>query len=124
MEAYLQQNPIFESFSSLTRVALLTFISEKMNVSLLSVAESGGRRPSFLWDYDLTETQVHEILGTRGLPDQKRWLIERILTQARFEETLKYLTMKDIKTVFSALRLPKKVKERWQYALRRWSERE
>ncbi len=77
-------------------------------------------RPSFLWDYDLDEGEVRRILKLGGVPPEKRWLMERILTQARFEEVLKYLNLYEIRKSFASLQLPNKIKQRWAYALKRW----
>lgn len=120
--SYLKQNPVFESFSALARVATLSFISEKAKVHLNPISiETQKKRPAFLWDYELSEIQVREILNQSGLSDQKKWLIERILTQARFEEVLAYLNVNDIERALPHLRLPSKIKQRWEYAINRWS---
>lgn len=122
IDEYLQRNPVFESFSSLARVATLVFIEEAGSVGLNPVQKrSTEKRPSFLWEYNLTEAQVWEILESRGLNDRKRWLIERILSQARFDEVVKYLDLETITVFFPRLRLPSKIKQRWEYALQRWS---
>lgn len=122
VEDYLSQNPIFESFSALARVATLSFVGES-NVVRLQPVEAKARksRPRFLWDYDLNEVQVREILGRPGLSKEKRWLIERILTQARFNEVFDYLDLSSIRLALPHLRLPPKIKKRWTYALERWS---
>lgn len=123
VQAYLQKNPIFESFSSLARVATLSFLKESITVQLNPITTKKGlRRPHFLWDYDLTDTQTREILRQPGLPDKKRWLIERILLQARFKEVFDYLGLDEIKGALPRLRLPKKIRERWEYALQRWNQ--
>ena len=122
VEDYLRQNPIFESFSALARVATLTFMEQEGTVRLSPVRpEEKSKRLRFLWDYDLNENQVREILQTAGLSNQKRWLIERILLQARFDETLCYLTLDDIQKALPQLRLPQKIRSRWEYALKLWS---
>src|SRR3990167_755087 len=86
VDAYLKTNPIFESFSALARVATLSFIQQE-NIFHLKPIDSATshKKPSFLWDYDLTEVQVREIIGSSGFSDTKKWLMERILVQARFE---------------------------------------
>jgi hypothetical protein len=118
IDDYLKHNPIFESFSSLARVATLQFINEKKKIDLNQVAPS--KRPSFLWDYDLSEYEVREILDQLGLSDKKKWLIERILTQARFSEIFSYLDVKAIQSALPYLRLDPKIRERWQHSLQRW----
>lgn len=82
------------------------------------------KSPYFLWDYDLSEVQVREILAQKGLSDEKRWLVERILTQARFEDVMKYLSAEEIQRALPHLRLPLKIKDRWEYALQIWSQDE
>lgn len=126
MEEYLKGNPIFDSFSSLARAATLTFIEAWGTVRLEPAPALGaglGRagRPRFLWDYDMSAAQVRELLSRPGLSDRKRWLMARILSQARFEEALEYLTVEEIAKALPNLRLPAKVRERWAYALERWA---
>lgn len=122
VDRYLKKNRLFESFSSLARVATLSFIQEGGLVHLNRVEKTEApKRPRFLWDYDLTEVQVREILSRPGLSDKKRWLIERILSQARFDETLSHLTVAEIEKTLPTLRLPPKIRERWQYAIERWN---
>lgn len=118
---YLKQNHIFESFSSLARVATLQFIEERKSLGLWPIAkQSGTKKPKFLWDYNLTEFEVREILSTPGLSDKKLWLIERILSEARFDEVFEYIDLNIIRLSLPKLRLKEKVRGRWQYALERW----
>lgn len=124
VDTYLKQNPIFESFSSLARVATLSFVDQEFSLHLKPIAKHADQRPPFLWDYDLTEVQVREILSQAGLSDQKKWLIEKILSQARFDETIQYLDIEAIRKALPHLRLPPKIRERWEYALKRWSHHE
>lgn len=122
IEAYLEQNPVFESFSSLGRVATLSFIGQASTLHLQPVSEEANqKRPSFFWDYDLSEWEVREILRNPGLPPQKKWLMERILSQARFEEIMNYLEIEEIERWLPSLKLPQKIGVRWSYALKRWS---
>lgn len=121
VEIYLKMNPIFESFSSLARVATLSFLKESTMVHLNTIqTKRTSHRPKFLWDYDLSETQVQEILRS-GWSDQRRWLIGRILAQARFDEVFYYLTVEEIKQALPKLRLPQKIRTRWEYAVQRWT---
>lgn len=77
------------------------------------------KTPYFIWDYDLTDAQIHAIL--RGKNEvEKRWLIGRILTHAYYQDIFKYLTISDIVHYFSRLSLPKAVKSAWQRALQAW----
>ena len=122
VDAYLKKNPIFESFSSLARVAILSFIQQRNVFHLNPInPEVSQNKPSFLWDYDLTEMQANEILSSFGLSDAKKWLMERILIQARFEEVCRYLDFEIIQKYLPQLRIPSKIKDRWSYALARWS---
>ena len=122
VDTYLKQNPIFESFSALARVATLSFIGEEAFVHLQRIPlKPSARRPRFLWDYELTESGVREVLAQPGLSAQKRWLIERILRECRFEEVCSYLSLEMIKKALPQLRLLPKVRRRWEYALARWS---
>jgi hypothetical protein len=123
IEKYLRANPIFESFSSLARVATLTFIGQQHRFRLEPVSRKSERRqrPRFLWDYELSEQQVQEILSRPGLCETKKFLMERILTEGRFEEVFDYLTLKQLTRHFDRLSLPEQKKRHWGYALNRWS---
>jgi len=79
------------------------------------------RRPRFLWDYDLDEAEVRAILAQETLSPLKRWLIERILSEGRFDEICNYLDLNTIHQSFAQLRLPPEIKARWEYALKRWT---
>ena len=75
--------------------------------------------PYFLWDYSLNENQIRGILhGDNNV--EKKWLIARILTHARFEDVWKYLTVNDIISIFPKLQLPQKTKQAWERALSVW----
>lgn len=121
VDAYLKANPLFESFSALARVATLSFIQQENIFHLKPIDLPSHKKPSFLWDYDLTEAQVKEILSPGGFSDAKKWLMERILVQARFEEVWHYLDLEMIQKYLPQLRLPPKIEARWNYALTRWS---
>jgi hypothetical protein len=75
--------------------------------------------PYFLWDYDLSENQIHAILhGNNEM--EKLWLMGRIVTHARFEDIWKYFTLEDVLKAFPKLRLPLKARQNWQRAFRVW----
>ena len=76
-------------------------------------------RPSFLWDYDLSAEDVRRVLAT-GTAVEQRWLIERILMQARWDEIWSYLTPQRIREVLPELKLPLHVKGTWARALELW----
>lgn len=119
IEKFQKTNPIFDNFSTLVRVAILDFVSKKGLVRIRPVKEEvEEERLSFLWDYDLTGAEVHEMLA--GPREKARWLIARILEHAQFKEVWKYLTPDIIEQELPHLRLPKKVLEHWKYAIKCW----
>lgn len=73
----------------------------------------------FLWDYDISEPRVRDILRT-GTEVEKEWLITRIMTKARFEDIWKYLKVKEIVRYFPKLRMRPREKVSWQRALSVW----
>lgn len=73
----------------------------------------------FLWDYDLNENQVRDILVS-GTTSEKQWLVARILTHARYEDIWKYLTISDILKIFPQLKIRPSVKQMWQHTFRVW----
>ena len=76
-------------------------------------------RPYFLWDYDLTNDQVNQILhGNNKI--EKIWMLSRILESARFEDIWKYTTVKEVKTLFPELKLKKPIRQAWEHALSVW----
>lgn len=77
------------------------------------------KTPYFLWDYDLADTQIRDILKGKN-EVEKKWLIGRILTHAHYQDIFKYLTISDIVRYLPKLSLPKTVKNAWQRALRAW----
>lgn len=76
-------------------------------------------RPYFLWDYDLTETQVRAILSGQNNFD-RQWLLARILESAKYEDVWKYISLAQLRQTYSALRLKKPIKRAWDLALRTW----
>lgn len=76
-------------------------------------------RPYFLWDYDLTESDVHTILQT-GDDGTRVWLVSRILESARYEDVWRYLTLAELRTLFPHLQLKQPVRNAWAYALQVW----
>ena len=116
---FLEQNPAIENFSALARIAILDFVSKRGSIQLRPIVEDREeKRPSFIWDYDLTGSQIREILS--GSQEKRRWLVGRILEHARFDEIFKYLTLREIEHDLPHLRLPKKLKDHWEYAIKRW----
>jgi hypothetical protein len=76
-------------------------------------------RPYFLWDYNLSEADVHNILRTGGEMD-KQWLMSRILSSAKFEDVWKYITLKNLVSNFTKLQMRPQVKLAWKRALIVW----
>ena len=119
IDGYLAQNPVIEGFSQLVRIALLDFVSRAGVITLKPVVVGEApKKPYFLWDYDVSEGQVHEML--HGPARNRLWLMARILEHARFDEVWHYLTPREIERDLPSLRLPPKVKGHWEYALKRW----
>jgi hypothetical protein len=120
IEGYLKQNPSFESFSSLGRVATMEFIRSNEQLRLRPITEAATpRRPWFLWDYDLTEAQAHEILQHSPF-EQRKWLIARILERLRPPEAFRYLTAEQIADALPRLRMDPKIQRHWQEAMALW----
>lgn len=119
MEEFLAQNPAIENYSALARIAVLDFISKRGSIPVKPIlCEEPRERPSFLWDYDLTEGEIREMLN--GPLEKRRWLVGRILEHAKFDEIWKYLTPEEIGRDLPYVRLPEKTKRHWAYALGRW----
>lgn len=119
---YLRKNPLFDGFSALARVATLTFIGQAGSVRLRPAGPQGPEsRPRFLWDYDLSAAEARELLARPGMPPAKLWLIGRILSQARFEEAMQFLSVDEVREALPRVRVPARVRERWGYAIERWA---
>jgi len=116
---YLKNNPSFESLSSLGRIAIMEFIRTREVLELKPTEECVGGRPKFLWDYDLTETQVHEILDHASMA-QKKWLIGRLLETLRPPEIFHYLSVDQIDSALPHMRIDPKTKRHWQEAVSLW----
>ena len=120
-ERFLGENPAIENFSALARIAILDFISKRGQIPLRPiVCEEPAARPSFLWDYDLSEGELREILS--GSLEKRRWLVARILEEARLDEVWRYLTPAMVERDLPHLRLDPKTRAHWEYVLARWRE--
>lgn len=76
-------------------------------------------RPYFIWDYDLPEADLHQIL--RGEAEQaKIWVVIRLLESARYEDIWKYITLAELLAIFPRLQLKPLVRAVWEYALNVW----
>lgn len=119
VDSFLSQNQAIENFSTLARIAILDLISKKGSIPLRPIIEETPfRKPSFLWDYDISEGEIQEILS--GPLEKRKWLVAKILEHANFEEVWKYLTPRSIERDLFALRLKRKTREHWEYAIKRW----
>jgi len=76
-------------------------------------------KPYFLWDYDLGDKRMREILAGKN-DTEKKWLIGRILTNAHFEDVFQFLSVKDIVTYLPDLPLRPEIRQNWYRALRVW----
>lgn len=75
----------------------------------------------FLWDYNLNTQQVQDLLKA-GSPEEKAWLISRILNYARWDDIWRYVTVSDIRKHLDQLHFRRpQDRELWAYALERWS---
>jgi hypothetical protein len=93
---------------------------QKIRISLCyNPTMSATTRPYFLWDYDLTEGDVHTLLQS-GDDETKIWLTARILESARYEDVWRYLSLADVRTRFPHLKLKQPVRDVWAYALHVW----
>jgi hypothetical protein len=80
---------------------------------------TGVHTPYFIWDYDLNDTEIREIL--RGDDeDQKAWVVTRLLESARFEDIWKYISLAELRLIFPNLQLKPQVRAAWEFALRVW----
>lgn len=121
LKQYLRQNPALGTLSSLGRVAVLEFIRTREALPLRPLEDAGsGERPLFLWDYDLTEDQVRELLWHAPM-DRKKWLIARILERSPLQEVLRYLTVEQIRRALPRVRVHPKSRRHWQEAVELWT---
>ena len=75
--------------------------------------------PYFIWDYDLSETEVRAIL--RGNDEQqKAWLVARLLESARYEDIWHYISLAELRKIFPKLQLKPQVRAVWELALSVW----
>jgi hypothetical protein len=87
----------------------------------MSASTRTGQRPYFFWDHDISEDQVRHILR-HGNPQEKAWVMTRILEYAKWDDIWRYLTIGDIRQHFEHLRFRRPAdRELWAYALDRWA---
>lgn len=78
------------------------------------------KRPYFLWDYDLTESDVRRILHDSN-ETEKLWMAGRVLESATYDDVWKYLTLDEVRGLFPKLKLKKPIHDAWQRALYVWN---
>ncbi len=81
------------------------------------------RRPYFIWNADLSDSDVRAILaGERG--DLERiQMIVHVMQNARFDDMWKYIRLDDIVSNWDLVKRmlwPKESRELWQWALQTW----
>ena len=119
---YLRRNAYFDSLSSLGRVAAMEFVRTRKTLELQpSPAQRSGKRPWFLWDYDLTEAQVQELL-THAPFEQRKWLLGRMLERLGPAEIVRYVSLETLRHTLPHLRLDEKVKRHWEEAIAVWTQ--
>lgn len=119
---YLQRNPYFDSLSSLGRVATMEFVRTKTALALQpNLGSEENKRPWFLWDYDLTEAQVRELL-THAPFEQRKWLLGRMLERLKPQEIVQYVSLEALRQALPHLRVEEKVKRHWEEALAVWTQ--
>jgi len=77
-------------------------------------------RPYFIWDYDLTDSDLRAILRGND-KDQKAWLVTRLLESARFEDIWQYISLTELRAIFPELHLKPQVRAAWEFALLVWA---
>ncbi len=118
---YLRRNASFESLSSLGRVATMEFVHTNTALALQpNQRHATAKRPWFLWDYDLTEAQVHELL-THAPFEQRKWLLGRMLERLGPAEIVRYVSLEVLRHALPHLRLDEKVKRHWEEAIAVWT---
>jgi hypothetical protein len=75
--------------------------------------------PYFIWDYDLSETEVRAILQGND-EQQKAWLVARLLESARYEDIWHYISLAELRSIFPKLQLKPQVRAVWEFALLVW----
>lgn len=122
LERYLRRNPYFDSLSSLGRVATMEFVRTRKTLALQPHrGPAEGKRPWFLWDYDLTEAQVQELL-THAPFEQRKWLLARMLERLGPDELVQYVSLDAVRQALPHLRLDEKVKHHWEEAIAIWTQ--
>lgn len=74
----------------------------------------------FIWDYDLTDTDIRAILRGND-EEQKAWLTARLLESARYEDIWNYISLAELRDIFPKLQLKPQVRCAWEFALAMWA---
>lgn len=75
------------------------------------------------WDYNFSEKELLAKLQ-RGTRKEKAWAIGRMLENLPFDTLWKYITLPQLRELFSSVHLRPKIKKIWQYTLNLWSKYE
>ena len=75
------------------------------------------------WDYDMTDERMRQMLAS-GTEWEKIWVASRILERAPFAKVWEFLTLEQIRGMFSKLQTRPEIKNVWQAALQVWSKDE
>ena len=75
--------------------------------------------PYFLWDYDLTDSDVRRILSGDN-ETEKIWMVSRIIESARLEDIWKYVSYRELIQLFPKLKLKPQIRRVWDYAISSW----
>ena len=59
-------------------------------------------RPYFIWDYDLTDKQIGDILNGSN-ETEKIWILGRILESAKLEDVWRYTSYRQVREMFPKL---------------------
>lgn len=77
------------------------------------------KKPYFLWDYNLSENQVREIIHS-GNETTRNWILSRIFESARFEDVWEYINLKSAIEAFPKLKLKAPIRNAWTNAFHSW----
>ena len=76
-------------------------------------------RPYFIWDYDLTDKQIGDILNGSN-ETEKIWILGRILESAKLEDVWRYTSYRQVREMFPKLKLKEPMRKAWEHALQVW----
>ncbi|MEK7808870.1 MAG: hypothetical protein AAB571_07350 [Chloroflexota bacterium] len=84
------------------------------------------QRPYFIWNADLSDSDVRAIVAGKRGDLEKIQMIAHIMQNARFDDVWKYIRLDDIVSNWDLVKRmlwPKESKELWQWALQMWGRR-